>query len=95
MICTECLVIPNAPRQTVKSKVLTLAFHQQVGNIRPGASNIKDVFADDTVPVMVYAACKALENEISNLTSSYRAEIDALKKDWKDDKFFFQPRYQV
>ena len=64
-----------------------------MGNIKPGASNINDVFADDTVPVMVYAACKALENEISNLTSSYRAEIDALKQGLKDDKFWFEPRY--
>ena len=66
------------------------------GNIKDSASNIADVFADDTTPIMVNAACLALQNGISNLTSSYRQQIDELKQNWhKDDnKFVFRSKYK-
>ena len=96
LICYQCLSAPNANRQTLRPECFTLSFHQRFGNLKEGAANMNDVFADNSTPIMVYAATKAIENEIANLHSCYRAQIDALKKDWhKDDnKFVFRPRYK-
>ena len=95
LICDECLSETNAERQTLKPKCFTLEFHQMCGNIAPGAQNITDVFADHSIPVMVVAATRALENEIQNLHSSYRSQIDSMRKDWRDQKFVFQSRYKM
>lgn len=95
LICDQCLVETNAERQTLKAKCFTLQFHQECGNIAGGSSNITDVFADNTIPIMVVASTRALENEIRNLHSSYRAQIDSMRKDWHDQKFVFRSRYKM
>ena len=95
LVCTQCLQTSNAERQTLKSACFTYQFHVEKGNLQPGASNLSNVFNDESCPFMVYAATKALQNEFKNLRSSYRKKIDELSENLKKSEFLFPEKYYM
>lgn len=93
IVCSECLQETNAKRQTLKSACFTYRFHVEKGNLKNGATNLSDVFNDSTTPFLLNAATKALQNEFSNLRSSYRKKIADISQHLKKSEFIFPDRY--
>ena len=93
IVCTECLQEPNSERQTLKKACFTYRFHVEKGNLKSGATNLRDVFNDSTTPFMLNAATKALQNEFANLRSSNRKKIAEISDHLKKSEFFFPDKY--
>ena len=93
LVCSECLQETNAKRQTLKSACFTYRFHVEKGNLKDGATNLSDVFNDNTTPFLLLAATQALKNEFANLRSSYRKKIAEISEHLKKSEFIFPDQY--